>query len=231
TEFPKTVLGKFTIQTSDTGGATTTLALDRFQRPVLRAEIDLLKTNPDGTIDRTPAIVLVAHLKSKRGMFMTGEDDKDQTIKAIASARSLVARAAEAAALRALVVEETKDTTKPVIVIGDLNDDISSVTTQMIAGESGFDTILYSVHDLQEQQSLRAVNYSHVYNGRYELLDHILVSEELVARNPKHIAKVRFTRVLNDHLFDFRLVDRNDPRQKTSPTSDHGIPVTEFEWK
>jgi len=33
----------------------------------------------------------------------------------------------------------------------------------------------------------RDVTYSHIHNGRYEVLDHILVSQEFVRSNPNHI--------------------------------------------
>ena len=159
--------------------------------------------------------------------------------QALGNARSLILRAAEAAALRALVVEAGTGNADPIIVLGDLNDDLASVTTQLIAGDdpffprgprkaAAFDRLLYSVHESRSAPRHRQVNYSHIYDGRYELLDHILVSEELVAQNPRHIARVRNTRMYNDHLFDSRLTSDRDER--AIATSDHGIPVTELEW-
>jgi hypothetical protein len=76
---------------------------------------------------------------------------------------------------------------------------------------AAFDRLLYSVHDIQERLSHRQFNYSHIDNSRYELLDHLFVSEEFVEQNPRHIAEVRNTRIYNDHLFDSKLTsDRSD---------------------
>lgn len=213
---------------------TATLPVTRFQRPVIRAEVALRH-------DLT-ATVFVAHLKSKRPQILKGEDPKSALTQTIGNTRSLVLRAAESVALRALVLKELKDTKTPVIVFGDLNDDLNAVTTQNIAGEEPFflldselkkafwDRLLYSVHDLEEAQSYRNVSYTHIYNGRYELLDHIFVSQELVAANPERVATVRGTRIFNDHLKDERHF-RQEPGRGPSRRSDHGIPVTEIWWR
>jgi hypothetical protein len=230
--FPAGVRGKLRVQRSDASTDTIPVAIEQFQRPVLRVRVQLRET--------TVATVFVAHLKSKREQFLVDEDPDDPVAQALGSARSLILRAAEAAALRALVVEAATANADPLIVLGDLNDDLASVTTQLIAGDdpfvvrgptrpaAAFDRLLYSVHDLQERASHRQVNYSHIHDGRYELLDHILVSEELVGLDPRHIAHVRNTRMYNDHLFDSRLTSDRDER--AIATSDHGIPVTELEW-
>lgn len=231
-KFPNDVLGKLKVQRGDSNADTITVAVEQFQRPVLRVRVQLR--------EGTTATVFVAHLKSKREQFLAGEDQDDPVVQALGSARSLILRAAEAAALRSLVVSAATASTEPVIVLGDLNDDLTSVTTQIIGGDdpfflkgekkkAAFDRLLYSVHDIQEQRSHRQVNYSHIYNSRYELLDHIFVSQEFVSQNPDYIAAVRNTRVYNDHLFDSRITADRDER--TISTSDHGVPVTEIEWR
>ena len=165
----------------------------------------------------------------------------DPIIQACGRIRSLIVRAAESVALRQLVVTVMKNSSKPVILFGDLNDDLPSVTTQTIAGEEPFrylspakkkeawDVFLYSVHDIEEQESYRDVSYTNIYNGRYELLDHIFVSQEFYHRNPDYIATVCNTRIFNDHLRDERRVV--NAGSYPSPKSDHGIPVTEIKWK
>lgn len=65
--------------------------------------------------------------------------------------------------------------------------------------------------------------YTDIYNGRHEVLDHILVSQELVRQFPEHIGYVLNARVLNDHLVDETLTFE----RKTRIVSDHGIPVAE----
>lgn len=230
-QFPASVTGRFQVPRSDTDPGTVDVGVAQFQRPVLQVRVRL---RPD-----VVATVFVAHLKSKRELYLPGEQAGDPVAQALGGARSLIVRAAEAAALRALVVAASTGNDEPIIVLGDLNDDLPSVTTQLVAGDdptflrgdrktAAYDRLLYSVHDIQERSSHRMVNYSHIYDGRYELLDHIFVSQELVAQNPAHVAEVRNTRMYNDHLFDSRLTsDRDD---NAVSTSDHGIPVTEIAW-
>jgi hypothetical protein len=230
-QFPADVAGKLLVQRSDADPTTIDVAVTQFQRPVLRARVRL---RPD-----VVATVFVAHLKSKREQYLAGEDPDDPVVQALGNARSLILRAAEAAALRSLVVAAATGNNDPIIVLGDLNDDLPSVTTQIVAGDdpyflkgerktTAFDRLLYSVHDLQERVSHRQVNYSHIYDARYELLDHIFVSQELVQQNPGHIAEVRSTRMYNDHLYDSRITHDTDDNPVS--TTDHGIPVTEIAW-
>lgn len=167
--FPDDVTGKLLVPRSDGSADLVSIPIAQFQRPVLRVDVEL---RPE-----TIATVFVAHLESKTELIYAGEDRDDPVVQALGSARSLIIRAAEAAALRSLIVAASTGNHKPIILLGDLNDDLGSVTTQMIAGD----------------------------NSRYELLDHIFVSEELVAQNPAHIAEVKDTRLYNDHLFDSRL--------------------------
>jgi len=230
-QFPADVAGKLLVQKSDADTTTIDVGITQFQRPVLRVQVQL---RPD-----VVGTVFVAHLKSKREQYLPGENADDPVVQALGNARSLIVRAAEAAALRSLVVAATAGNDAPVIVLGDLNDDLPSVTTQIVAGddpyflkgakkEGAYDRLMYSVHDIQERLSHRQVNYSHIYNARYELLDHIFVSQELVEQNPGHIAEVRSTRMYNDHLFDARLTSDHD--DSPISTTDHGIPVTEISW-
>ena len=229
--FPADVVGKLRVKRSDDPRDTIDVPIAQFRRPVLRVELELR--------EHTVATVFVAHLKSKHPQLNEGEDPKDPIARALGSARSLMMRAAEAAALRSLVVAAAATGDRPIIVLGDLNDDLGAVTTQIVAGEDPFldartvtqpiSRRFYSVHDLQERQSRRHVGYTHIHNARYELLDHIFVSEELVEQYPKHIAAVRHTRIYNDHLLDWRLSAERDGRSLAA--TDHGLPVTEIEWR
>jgi endonuclease/exonuclease/phosphatase family metal-dependent hydrolase len=232
-EFPASARA-LEIQPDEGGGNLVKVPVTRFQRPVIQAEIEL---KPGVT-----ATVFVAHLKSKRPQFLESEKgkEKDPLVIARGNARSLILRAAESVALRTLIVEATQGNKNPVILFGDLNDDLGAVTTQVIAGDEPYrfappdeqnaqrDRLLYSVHDIEEAESYRDVSYSHIFNGRYELLDHIFVSQELSPRNRDRIATVRHTRIFNDHLLDERRVE--NPGRGPSPRSDHGIPVTEIAW-
>ncbi len=81
-------------------------------------------------------------------------------------------------------------------VLGDLNDVVHSVTTEIITGcppwkklprtvkESIWDVLLWSTNEVQVRASDRDVTFSHIHNGRYEVLDHILVSQVIISTNP-----------------------------------------------
>lgn len=84
--------------------------------------------------------------------------------------------------------------------------------------------MLYSAHEIDARLAGRDVSYTHIFNGHYENLDHILVSQEFFGRNPEHIGGVANVRYFNDHLFDSRL--RNDDRDRI--VSDHAQLVAEI---
>ena len=198
-----------------------TVPLDRFTHAVLRVRLEI---KPE-----FPVTVFVAHLKSKRPKFLEDEDRRDPVIQAMARSRSLVLRATEAAALRKLLLDEMKGNDRGVIVIGDLNDTETAVTSAVVAGDPPprhwehdrkrrvWDTLLYNTKSIQARQSYRDVYYTHIYNGQYESLDHILVSEEFYRQNRGAPAYVEYVQVLNDHLIDETFTDEEVPRWK----SDH----------
>lgn len=202
-----------------------------FSRPVLRALIQL----PNGL----EVTVYVVHLKSKRPMIPEEVDRFDPVEKAKGQARSLIRRAAEATALRDLLLEELKDRDHPVIMLGDVNDNGLAVTTRIISGDPPFrnmpekvrrelwDVLLYHVKDIQARMSFQDFYYSHIHNGHYEALDHIMVSQELVAQNPAHVGKVGFVTVLNDHLIDETLSDERVELWQ----SDHAQVVASIEMR
>lgn len=178
----------------------------QFRRPVLKVKIQL----PTGQ----NAVVFVVHLKSKRPTI----EDESKRFSFMEMAKgevlSLLHRGMEAMALRSLVLAETERTRTPVIVVGDFNDSAHSVTSEIILGKPPeffypqdiklriWDTLLYLTSDIQIKKGFRDVFYTHMQNNQYESLDHILVSEEFVAENPKHIGLVEYVRYLNDHLFE-----------------------------
>ncbi len=200
-------------------------SVSEFERPVLEAELEL---PAEGALPAVPVRVFVAHLKSKRPTFLEGEDKQDPNVLALGAARSLLRRAAEATALRWLVVDQMRSTQTPVVVLGDLNDGIDAVTNRIITGErpfggtaaqkaAAYDVLLYSTYLLQSQRNLRDVFYTHIHDYEYETLDHILVSEELVGRAPHSIAEFGGLQMWNDHL-----------NAKDQMRSDHGQVVARF---
>jgi endonuclease/exonuclease/phosphatase family metal-dependent hydrolase len=191
-------------------------AYTRFERPILRAR---LRTHQGQALH-----VLVAHLKSKRPKYLQDaqgnalEDTRDPLVTARATLRSLLMRAAEAAALRGLVVDILARSNDPLVLLGDMNDGPHSVTSQMIAAnqtvaydKGARDTALYHAWDVATEPALkRDVAYSHIHQGWPELLDQIWVSEELVATSRFALGDVRRVDVFNDHLFESRERWRSD---------------------
>lgn len=210
------------------------LPVGNFSRPVLRARVRL--DRPTG-FPPAELSVFVAHLKSKRPLKAAAAKDHDPLEEALGKARSLVRRAAEAAALRFLLLAEIVDNRRPVVVLGDLNDDVRAVTTDIVMGDDPFflppgheqrprywDRLLYSAHEIHSRLAGQHVSYSHVYNGQYQALDHILVTQEFFGRNPDNIGDVIGLRYFNDHVVDSRLTDDRSNRV----TSDHGQLVAEI---
>jgi endonuclease/exonuclease/phosphatase family metal-dependent hydrolase len=192
---------------------------EAFERPVLHARLHL----------RNGALlhVLVVHLKSKRPKLLRDaqdnplEDADDPRVLARASLRALVMRAAEAAALRDIVVRLLDGTRDPLVLMGDLNDGPLSATTQMIAATHAIawdrearDIALFHAYDVQTASAVRRdVGYSHLYQGLPDTLDQIWVSEEFVAASKFAIGDVVRVEHFNDHL--------NEGRDRTR--SDHGF--------
>ena len=189
-----------------------------------------LALNPEVTLH-----VLVVHLKSKRPKFLQDdagdplENREDPHVAARAIVRSLIMRAAEAAALRQLVVRLLDNTQEPLILLGDVNDVPQAVTSQIVAAtqaiafdRSARDTALFNAYEVQSQGGwLRDVAYSYVHQGRPETLDQIWVSEELVRPPDFHAAKSRRVDYFNDHLHE----DRDDA------FSDHGFVRALLRWR
>jgi predicted extracellular nuclease len=208
------------------------LPVGTFSRPILRTRVVL---DPE---QGTTATVFVTHLKSKRPIRDPQAPEHDPREEALGKARALIRRAAEAAALRFLVLQEITGNAQPVIVLGDLNDAARAVTTDIIMGDSPtrfwpsdpedrkayWDRLLYSAYELTVRRTGRDVSYTHIFNGHYENLDHILVSQEFYERNPQRIAEVTNLRYFNDHLVDSQL--SNDRRDRI--VSDHGQLVAEI---
>lgn len=195
----------------------------KFQRPVVRATVKI----DNGALD---VIVFVVHLKSKRPMIDPEADPDDPMQIALGSAKSLMIRTAEATALRHILVDTMRGNTTPVIVMGDINDSVTAVTSEIVSGTSPYkrlpaekkaaiwDVLLYNVKDLQSRVSLQDTYYTHIFNGYCESLDHIFVSNEFVRGNPQYRGYVEYVKVFNDHLIDETLSNEDVPMTQ----SDHG---------
>ena len=200
------------------------VAVQQFQRPVLRAVVDA---------NGLELAVYVTHLKSKGPMIADGEDGDDPFVASLGQARATMVRAAEAAALRHLILADLKGSKKPVVVLGDLNDTPDAASTQIVRGpaprkrmdherkQALWDVVLYTSYRVALERS--AAIHTHVHEGERDILDHILVSEEFYSRNRGRMGQVARHEVINDHL-------RDDPDDRRPPgSSDHGVPIAEIE--
>ena len=208
-----------------------TVTISKFSRPILTARIQ-----PTGTRPKPPEVALyVAHLKSKgpaRLSFRNAPQVLRDWPSLTKSAVAHIRRVMEAAAFRAMLDGVMKgEGLSPTVVIGDLNDDSLSITTEMIASEPGYrliekstagsksDAGLYSVERLQQLRSLRHVYYTHIFKNKMESLDHILVSEEFYDHARKRLWSFREMEVINDHLV-----------REPEGASDHGVVRAYFDW-
>ena len=221
--------------------------LDALSRPVLRARI-----NVDGRI----VTVFNCHLKSKLGEYEGGHHgaaeqnllEYDPVGRAMGEARSLIRRAAEAAALRRLIIAELA-TGAPVIVLGDFNDNEHAVTSAMIAGERPFKNyawlrrhdatkpnqrytddeneqiqaalshaLLHSAEKMFIRKSLRDMMYTSAFGGVYESIDQILLSSHFQQGHANQVYELDYLSALNDHLTDGSHAEA--PYNKLA--SDHG---------
>ena len=180
------------------------LPMDTFSRPVVWAQI---KAGVGFEF-----MIFVVHLKSKRPVIPEDADPDDPFVVATGRARSLLQRAAEALALRAILVKMMQDGGMPVMILGDFNDTAHAVTSAIIRNappwhyrlpdETGSrrDLSLYNVLDIQIADALHERQFTHTYQGLHNSLDHIFVSDEFVRANPAHRACVESVRVFNEHL-------------------------------
>ena len=204
----------------------TEVPIHRFSRPVLWATLEMY---PGMNLT-----VFVVHLKSKNPKISPGADPHDPLERALGKAKSLIIRAAEATALRSILLDQLYASNHPIIVMGDINDTETAVTSEIASGsppwrklsleakKQSWDVLLYNGKDIQARQSYRDIYYTHIHNGHYESLDHILVSQEFVRENRQSIGYIEYVTVFNDHLRDETLSDDAIPPWQ----SDHGQVVT-----
>jgi endonuclease/exonuclease/phosphatase family metal-dependent hydrolase len=207
----------------------TVLPFNKFSRAVLKARIKIRED-----LDIT---VFVIHLKSKRPDFIKGENRDNPMDLVKAQVRSLILRACEAAAVRAILLKTMENTKNPVIVMGDVNDSGLAVTTKLVSGEPPqrrlpleikkgiWDVLLYHVKDIQARRSYQDFYFTHMHNGYYDSLDHIMVSQELVSENPLSVGRIGNVMLFNDHLIDDTLTNDKVPCWKT----DHGLVLATIE--
>ncbi|MEZ4769669.1 MAG: endonuclease/exonuclease/phosphatase family protein [Caldilineales bacterium] len=215
-----------------------TVTINNFSRPVLHAVIQ-----PEGQSPKPPEVsIYVAHLKSKGAARLRFADPLPDVLQHHAgitqSAVAHIRRVMEAGAMRAMLdgvmKAEDENAISPVVVLGDLNDDTSSVTNELLSDQPAYrvmqkssagrssDKGLYSAERLQQYRSSRHVYYTHIYQHKHESLDHILVSEEFYDHSRKRLWSFRELEVYNDHL--------NREAFEEEGASDHGQVRAYFDW-
>jgi len=200
-----------------------------FSRPVLHFSVALR--------DQTaPTEVFVTHFKSKLPTQIDSEPWYDESFKphrtALGSALATIRRTAEATALRVLLTGVLKDSSTPVIVLGDVNDGKHSNTVNILTEQpnylvgdarGGADNGLYTAQTLQELRDSRDVYYTHVHADLRESLDHVLVSEQFYDHSRNRLWLFDGLAINNDHL--------NDEDHRRTGTGDHGVVKVKFRWK
>ncbi|RYU09517.1 endonuclease/exonuclease/phosphatase family protein [Nocardioides iriomotensis] len=181
-DFPELLLP---VQVDDDG---TTLA--ELGRPALRVRVGV--PDPVGAV--TAVDLVSVHLKSKLLTFPGGRfSPRDEDERARYAVYALHRRAAESAGVRAAATALlAAPDAVPVVVAGDLNDEPTAATTQILLGPPGSEigTGGFDQPDRGDPQRLWNLaalipeedRYSRVYRGRRELIDHLLVSHALVTR-------------------------------------------------
>ncbi|MEA2574985.1 MAG: hypothetical protein QOH93_2283 [Chloroflexia bacterium] len=155
-----------------------------------RGALKVTATLPNGTTVN----LITTHLKSKlisypplpNGKPRFSADDEDELARFTGLA--LIRRTAEAIALRIHSNDLTVGNTPPCILLGDLNDGPEALTTQLLFGPPGGqispsrkpnksnDSRLHNLaNHIPEKR-----RFSRITDGSRELIDHILVSYELV---------------------------------------------------
>jgi endonuclease/exonuclease/phosphatase family metal-dependent hydrolase len=178
-----------------------------------------------------PLRLVTTHLKSKLLTFPGGRfQPHDEDERARFAAYALYRRAAEATTLRVWATAGVGDNPR-LILTGDLNDTVQAATTQLLLGPPGSElgTPGFDRPDKGDQQRLwnlaplmpEGKNYSRVYQGRQELIDHILVSAALV----KPTDAISVEAIISQPLPSIA----TDPNaRRDQPSSDHAPVVATF---
>lgn len=184
--------------------------------------------------------LITAHLKSKLLTFASESGrarftPKNEDERAFVAGLALLRRAAEAVTLR-VKANELLAKNQALILLGDLNDVTDAATTQLLQGPPGSEIGTAGFDRPDKGDAARLFNlapllpksrrYSRVYRGEGELIDHILVSEDLLPGSPRRVPAV------NSHvdLFgDLPSVTGEPGLRRDAPHSDHAPVTATFE--
>lgn len=176
----------------------------------------------------TTISLVTVHLKSKLITYPGGRfSPHDEAERAFFTGLALVRRTAESVTVRIKANTLTLGNTPPCIVLGDLNDDPTALTTEIIYGPPGGqispsvtpnksnDVRLHSLHEHIPADH----RFSRKTGGRTELIDHILVSHELVFK----------ARQVDSFTDDISSVGADPQRRRNATIPDHAPVYVRFE--
>ncbi|MDQ5824862.1 MAG: endonuclease/exonuclease/phosphatase family protein [Chloroflexota bacterium] len=177
--------------------------------------------------------LITTHLKSKLISYPPDANGKqrfqpkDEDERARFTGLALLKRTVEALALRVHANDLTVGATPPCILLGDLNDGPEALTTQILLGPPG-GQINPSPNSNQSNDS-RLHNlanripeerrFSRITDGRKELIDHILVSIELVFMR----------REVDSFVEDIGSIGANPASRRNAVVPDHAPVFARFE--
>ncbi len=216
----------------DDMGAVTTIT--RLSRGALRIRV---RPRPDLPVD-----CITAHFKSKLLTYpqrpkVSSFSPLNERERARVAGFALLKRTAEAVALRihcTMLIEGNTDTS--LIVLGDLNDGPDAATTQILYGPGGSEIGTTGFNQADKGDDTRLFNlapaidatrqYSRIYRGRKELIDHILVSENLLPGKPRTVPIVDSHIDIGDQLPSVTDNPNEEPKHRGS---DHAPITAHFE--
>ncbi|MEW1924218.1 endonuclease/exonuclease/phosphatase family protein [Streptomyces sp. NPDC088360] len=175
----------------------------------------------------------VCHLKSKLLSYPGGRfQPRNEGERARFGAYALYRRAAEATLVRSLADRLLKGDGRhhDVVVLGDLNDEVSAATTQILLGPPGSEigTPGFDQPDKGDAHRLWNVaplipaeqRYSRIHAGRRELIDHVLVSRGFL-----NLVKAAGTGVPGATATALPSVGDGDPAERRNATGSDHAPV------
>jgi predicted extracellular nuclease len=171
--------------------------------------------------------------QSGSARFTTNDEDERARIAGIA----LLQRTAEAVALRVKANElKKRHPDDGLIVLGDLNDVTDAATTQILQGPPGNEIGTNAFNKPDRGDEVRLFNlaplipqqrrFSRIFKGNGELIDHILVSEELLPGRPRRLPEVD-SHV--DAVGSVPSIGDEPNKRRGEPGSDHAPVTARFE--
>jgi endonuclease/exonuclease/phosphatase family metal-dependent hydrolase len=180
--------------------------------------------------------VINAHLKSKLLTFPGGFTPVDEDQRARFAAFALYRRSSEATTLRVyldgLLTGGGRE--KPVILMGDMNDEPDAATTLILNGPPGSEigSVGFDQPDQGDGDRMwntaalipEPLRFTRLYRGRMELIDHIFVSHFLVSGT--RIVEVTTVTAAQG----MPSIDDNPNERIGEPGSDHAAVVATFDF-